>query len=266
MKNRILLFLILITLTHLSFSQITRWSIEDSISRDYLKELVFATDTPMYLQEFPMNEEEYLDHFHPIHINQDDEIDLIFNGPSGGESYAVEIYLNRGSKLELIVSELGGIHNVTRKFPDAPLSLDYIQYGCCDDPINFYQQWTILPNNPTTVIRSSSYYFLDKTEFPETWNSKLKFKVTNSPYTLRATPEIINDKPLSYHYEQGNKLAEYSDGDIGYALSSRTDETGRVWWFVAMNPPEKSGYSVYDIRRNEKWLGWMSSNYVEKIE
>ncbi|MEQ9403369.1 MAG: hypothetical protein RIM99_07290 [Cyclobacteriaceae bacterium] len=266
MKNHLFFTLLFLTLSNLSFGQVTRWSLEDSISRDYLKELVFATDTPEYVRYFPMNMEEYLDHFHPVHINLDNDIDLIFNGPSGGESFSVKVYLNRNGKLELVESDVGAIQNVTRKFPDAPLTMDFLQYGCCDDPINFLEQWTILHNNPRTVIRSSKYYFMDETEFPESWNTMVKFKVTNTPYTLRATPEIINDKPLTYHYEQGNKLAEYSDGDIGYAISSKTDETGRVWWFVSMNPPNEDGYSVYKIRRSEKWLGWMSSRFLEKIK
>ena len=264
--NKIISFTFsLFAMAHISFGQVERWAIEDTISQDYLKELVFATDTPMYLKEFPMDIDEYLSHYHPVHINLDDDIDLIFNGPSGGESFSVEIYLNNGGKLELIESEIGVISNVTRKFPDAPLSIDFLQYGCCDDPINFYQQWTILASNPGHVIKSSSYYFLEGTEFPEVWDRMTKFRVINSPYTLRATPEIINEKPFTYHFENGNILAEYSEGDTGYAISSKTDETGRVWWFVALNPPKKAGFSVYKIKRNEKWLGWMSSRYVEKI-
>ena len=94
-------------------------------------------------------------------------------------------------------------------------------------------------------------------------NYRYKIEVLNSPYYLRATPEIINDE-FHYHYEKGNIIAEFSKGDTGYALDQRTDNTGRVWYFVIMNPPQGNGFHNYDIDRHEKWLGWMSSRFLDR--
>lgn len=144
--------------------------------------------------------------------------------------------------------------------------IDFIQYGCCDDPINYWQQWTI---NPTTgnisIHKTEEYYFMEGTNFPDKFDAHTKFRIINTSYKLRATPEIINDKPINYHFEQGNVIAEYSKGDTGFALASETDEAGRIWWFVALDESMSEGYSVYSSKRNRKWLGWMSSRYIEKI-
>ena len=105
-------------------------------------------------------------------------------------------------------------------------------------------------------------------EFPKNLTLNVKFKVVNDKYTLRATPEIKNEFPISDYYEKGNLICELTKGDIGYAIASKTDETGRIWWFCIVESNIEKDDTFYHIRKNhsnEKWFGWISSRFVETI-
>ena len=232
------------------------------ISKERKNQLLSVFEIPIQVKDGMMTLEEYNEYYVLIYLNNDTFIDLIFEGPSGGESNVVSIFLNSGQKFRLIKSELGRIKKINKSFPDSPVEILFNEYGCCDDPINFYQTWNLVNNE---IIESEKYYFLDETKMPEDLGFQLIFKVKNSPYFLRATPEIINEK-FHYHYEKGNIIAEFSEGDIGYVLNSTIDKTGRTWYFVAMNKPRKKGFHNYSVFWNQKWLGWMSSRFVEIID
>ncbi|MEQ8473454.1 MAG: hypothetical protein RIC35_19815 [Marinoscillum sp.] len=250
----------------LIYSQETKWSIETEVDSIMVNELISTLGTRDFVEYSPDRLKEYLSYFHPVHLNSDNHIDFIYSGFVGAESNGIEIYVNKNGSLKLIEEELGVIRTITRRFPDSPITMEFIQYGCCDDPGNYWQQWTIAPKNgDVTIIKTDKYYFMNETLFPEEFNSMVKFKVLNTPYKLRATPEIISGDAFHYHYEQGNLISDYSEGDTGYALASSTDYTGRVWWFVAMDRPQNVGYHVYVNKSWEKWLGWMSSRYLERM-
>jgi hypothetical protein len=138
------------------------------------------------------------------------------------------------------------------------------EYGCCDDPNNFVQAWIVTESfGAATISATHEIHYLNLTEIPECFSLNIKFEVQNTPYILRATPEI-NDSEAIHNFERGNIVAEYGKEDRGIALASRTDETGRIWWFVVM---EKSNHSAlfhnYAIFRSQKWAGWMSSKFLK---
>jgi len=253
------LFILLLLFTvQISFSQNIK-GIE--ISEERKEKLLSVIKTPLFVEESLMTIEEYNDFYIPIYLNNDTLVDFIFIGPSGAESNTVNIFLNKGQNFHLIKSELGNIKKIEKSFPDSPVEFLFNQYGCCDDPINYFQIWTM---NNERIEESEKYYFLEKTMIPENFGFQFAIKVKNTPYYLRATPEIINEN-FSDYYEKGNIISEFSEGDIGFVLDSTSDRTGRVWYFVAMKKPQEKRFHNYSIYWDQNWLGWISGRFVEII-
>jgi len=242
------------------------WS-EYSVGIDPLlkREIILqGNELPEIVQSGFSSKVDYLNAFHPIYINADTLIDFIYQGSSGAESDLVEIFINYNGVLKSIHAEMGRILGITRIVSDSPLQLIFEQYGCCDDPLNFRQVWTLIQDKSEIRIdKSNRIHYYEMTLFPDRIDENLMFQVTRTPYKLRATPEIVADENSFHNFDKGNIIAEFGQGDTGYALSSKTDETGRKWWFVIMDPTnQKSLYNVGGMKE-EKWFGWMSSRYLD---
>lgn len=231
------------------------------ISTDKKNELLSQVTLPIPGEEIRIPLEEFYGYFIPVYLNNDTLIDFIYTGPSGGESSLTIIYLNSGTELKPTKSAMGAITRIQKSLPDAPTILYFTSFACCDDPLNYFQIWTLRNNQ---ITETEKYYFLNETVLPETLNFEFIFRIQNSPYYLRATPEIINDD-FHYHYRKGNIIAEFNEGDIGKVLASKTDNSDKTWLFVAMEKPGLKGFHSYDKNRDERWLGWMSGRFVEKI-
>lgn len=212
-----------------------------------------------------MEADEYYSQFFPLHINTDTLVDFIYKGQYAGEGTEVDILINTGDDFESIKKELGGILNIFRLGPNSGYIIHFLQYGCCDDPQNKIETWILAENqNNMSITTTQKVFYLDETEIPDCFDINLKFEVLNSPYTLRATPKIINEPEVIHNYDRGNIVAEFGEGDTGTALATRTDEIGRVWWFVVMDKPKHLDlFHNYGYHRNEQWSGWMSSRLVQ---
>lgn len=213
-----------------------------------------------------MDDSTYYSQFHPIYIDSDSLVDIIFEGQMGGESLEVDVLLNTGSGFESIISHMGQVLSIERVSPNSGLIIYFEQYGCCDDPANYIQTWILSegPYETTNILTSKKTFYLNETIIPECFDLNQKFEVANQPYSLRATPEIINELNVIHNYDRGNIIAEYGTRDTGTALASRSDNTGRVWWFVVMDKPKHYDlFHNYSYYRNEQWAGWMSSRYLK---
>ena len=66
----------------------------------------------------------------------------------------------------------------------------------------------------------------------------------------------------------GNIVQTYTTRSKGYAISQRTDSTGRIWWFVIMlnNLNLKDNSTVGDNNTIHHYSsGWMSSKYLKAL-
>jgi len=256
--NRLLIIILFVIVQTTALSQAY-----DSISVDpELKRVLIDNLGKSWMEDIiPFERDEHYNFFAPIYLNNDTLVDFVYYDPSGGEPFMTTIYLNTGNKLEQVKSGIGSIYRYDKPFLESPSLIHFVEWGCCDDPHNIYQLWTL---NNDLISESDQYHFLEETQLPKDMRYSFSISVQNTPYTLRATPEIINEN-FHYHYDKGNIIAEFSKGDIGHVLSTKTDSTGRVWYFVIMEKPSKVGYHNYKIYKDEKWMGWMSSRFVEII-
>jgi hypothetical protein len=277
MIKKILLILLVINsqIIFQGFSQVFNeefeWkSVETQIDSKLKEKLVLETGfMKMYFEDMSQGNDIYLEYFHPIYINSDTLVDFIYSGPSGGEPTKIAFFINENGKLVEKYSSYGGLEIKRKNIPSSTMIFGNFNYGCCDEPLGDYREITIVSTKTgQQFIESEKVYFYDDIKFPEKITLNQWFKVKNDKYTLRATPEIINDGHFSYYLERGNIICELTVGDIGYAIASKTDETGRVWWFCIVENNIAKGDSFYHIRKehsNDKWFGWISSRYVEPI-
>jgi hypothetical protein len=109
-------------------------------------------------------------------------------------------------------------------------------------------------------------------QYPSTYFEKLiKFEVLNDNYNIRFAPVIDDTTEVWYCGEpqNGNSMGKIKSGSIGYALAEKVDSSGRVWWFVALEPDSEIIDSLYydnDIRSDSYRLGWISSRFVKMID
>ena len=241
------------------------WSqIETTIDPTYKQQLVFAYRNPSMV--ISNSVEDYVDWYHPVYLNQDTLVDFIYEGYLGGESLFVEFLENRNSRLVPVHKAQGRILNIIRGTLSSGMLVFFEQYGCCDDLHNYIQQWTLVTNDQSIrIYESEKTHYLNQTEIPECFDLSIKFEVLNTPYSLRATPEIVNGE-FDYDYNKGNIIAEFGKGDFGIAYAQKEDDTGRVWWFVIMKPTKyQNNFHNYPTYKNGNWAGWMSSRYLRKV-
>lgn len=216
------------------------------------------------------------DDFTVLDLNLDGKLDLIYSGSTlGAEGKSFDIYLNNGFKLETVYSGNGIATRFEMTFPKSPLKITIERSGCCDDPLNeiidVIGSWK---DDKVHFIESASVYWYSLTHIPSDKNLNINFQVINQLYMLRASPEIINSRKndFDHYFTKGNIIAEFKKGDIGTAMASKKDSTGREWWYVIMenNMDKDFNADYYHVHPNDenkgRWLGWMSSRYLKQLD
>lgn len=199
---------------------------------------------------------------HIINLNNDLYPDAIFYWPENSSEPIFEVYINNKGILELILERRGTITEMEANKLNGQLRFTLNEFGYSSPPfLNRIHNINILTSK--NDLQSETTIHFGGTDIPLHFNIYQRFKVIQPKYRLRKTP-IIKDN---------NVICELSEGDTGLAIASRTDETGRVWWFViADNNIKKNTTDYFYIDSespdglNYKMLGWISSSYVQKTQ
>jgi hypothetical protein len=208
---------------------------------------------------------------HVIDFNYDGLNDIVFDGPNGSEANFIYFFLNKGNSFELLFEGLQGIFKM--EMNNHKISKIYIQdWGCCCEYIirNYIYEFNYETSIPKIELINSFQYLKD-TELPISYlEQPIEFKVLQNKYNIR-TSTNLNDTTTLFDCGEivtGNVLGKISSESIGYALSEKTDATGRIWWYVALKPETTIFNSrFYDPEEEAKSfkLGWISSRFVEKL-
>lgn len=245
-----------------------------STKHDFVK---YAKEHNLMVDEFEMMDANKMiipNHFKGIDINGDDQLDIIYSGPSGGEPNVVKIFLNTGSDYELVFYGYQGIVKVIWKNE----RLDQIflhDWGCCADirQINSVYQATY---NDGTIPEFNIIYQSVEPQFmakPKVLlEEPIRFSINNDGYKLRLMPNIDDENyyfPDGAINRKGNTIGFLNSGYKGTAFGSKVDETGRVWWYVEINNQYEILDNVLkmdDLEQMTNVVGWISSRYVTKID
>jgi len=210
---------------------------------------------------------------HIIDFNGDGLDDIIFNGYLCGEAEYIIIYINTDKAFTKIFTETQQIHKIEIK--NGKVYQLYIRDGgCCCEYIGINKIFSVDYSAAMPKISSISrmQYINNSVEkYPNYYFDKpIKFEVLNDKYNIRFSPMIDDAMEVGYcgMEVKGNSLGKLKLGSIGYALAESIDSTGRVWWFVAIEPTSEIYESIYyddAISPDTYKLGWISSRFVKEI-
>jgi hypothetical protein len=214
-------------------------------------------------------------YFFEIDFNDDGEMDIIYQGPSGGESDFVIFYLNKKGRYVEFFNEYQRLEVLI--FIDQILNtIHMVQPGCCADH-SFLQKQThfVYHNGQFHAERIKTICSFDEPELKNRFQTPKEIEINATPYLLRYSPHIENDTFFYASNENekpdwliiGNQLGKLKKGDRGRAIAYEKDDTGREWWFVILNKEVRPTDNYFDYiiipeNANLQFSGWVSKKNV----
>lgn len=194
---------------------------------------------------------------HLMDLDQDGDMDAIYSGFSGAESEYIEFWLATATGLQRqtpMWGEIKEIYGTPGRF-----FVDVFEPGCCAANYNHHVLYCVEVSRDAIAVGTVKRTATAIAETEPFWSfaEPIPFEVTQAEYHLRLGPEINTTDWLMDSEEPGNAIAVYSTGMRGVALSQATDDTGRVWWYVVMEPTSASDPTYC--------TGWMSSRFLRVI-
>ncbi len=214
-------------------------------------------------------DEDLLQQLHPVDLDGDGDLDIIYNGFCGTESDCIRIFWNDQGNYITLLERFGDIKKVKR-LANGNLKFEIELLPCCGDfEIRWFTLDLHLEGNSPKFTYTNFEIGVDETPEPDLHlDEPIAFTVKNSPYHLRVGPSIDT---TSWHLlngdHQGNIYLSYKAGAKGTAYGATKDSTGREWWLVKMLPTKEmvdymeNGASL-EMPAPARW-GYMSSRYLQ---
>lgn len=211
------------------------------------------------------------DYMRAVDINNDGLLDIMYSGSSGGEPNIVYLFIQTNDGFEQVFEAMQGIKKVMWKgnILDKVFVSDW---GCCAEISLINSVYNVEYDSQNKPVFTKVFQTIEvndelikpKNYFPE----PIAFVVENQGYKLRIEPKIDNSKEYHWLEITGNTIATLKKGTTGIAYASETDETGRVWWYVAIELDENVQNSILSPTDYypTKIIGWVSSRYVKELK
>ncbi|MCB9225063.1 MAG: hypothetical protein R2780_05500 [Crocinitomicaceae bacterium] len=209
--------------------------------------------------------------FHFFDLDNDGDMDAIYDGWSGGEPTIVRIYLNIEGTYKRVLNEVQYITDI--QIENHVLNAISIwDPGCCDSYVAFHEDYIVHTSKDHMFFESIKRTAIigDEPKPSQLLSEPICFVIDKDIYYLRSSPEIDTTELVIYdnYRRSDNIIAQYEKDAHGIAYAQTTDHTGRIWWFVEMDPdyyPVETEF--YDYETEETYLlGWMSSRYLTVIK
>jgi hypothetical protein len=214
-------------------------------------------------------------HFNKFDLGQGRE-GIICSSYFGSEEMHNAIWMKQGNYYRYSGQLIGKIVKIFRDTNKQPFTIVTRSGWCCASGIGEFNLYK--PREESGVVSyrlTQSIREYNGVKMPEKRMEPKRFQVMEPRYRLRIAP-LIDDKPYPDYQSNdpgaiviGNVLAEFKKGDKGLAIAEKVDDTGRMWWFVIMDPSTETEYwqfHLYDDEKSRYTMGWMSSRYLEVIQ
>jgi hypothetical protein len=207
---------------------------------------------------------ELIRYFYTIDFNNDDQLDIAYEGPTGGEPTMTEFYLQDSLKFRKVFSGYQKVTSLT--FDNEMLAyFTLANPGCCADPQIVEYTYSVSFAEPGPAFRLiKTIGFLMATELvKDTFKQPKPFKVKQHNARLRAESIVFEGIINPAWDNNGNIIGLYKTGSTGTALGSKQDSTG-AWLFVmmhAINKPDSCVFTTF-LEQPTDIYGWMKKEDV----
>lgn len=221
-----------------------------------------------HLFEVNPNAGYFINHLRVLDFNADEELDIIYSGPTGGVTEEVIFVLGSKNDFKKILTIEQGVVKVDWK--DNRISKLYTHdWDCCagtsllNSVYDFKYDSVNFPTI-TKVFQSIEYKFMDKPI--EFFDKPIEFKVNIKGSLLRFSP-VVDDTSYLLESRVGNKIGFVKLGASGIAFGLKKDKLGKVWWYVIISPDQTTIQNVLyikDLDTPTHVIGWIKSNELTK--
>lgn len=196
-------------------------------------------DSVKLYADFPYQPTDLVKSIFAIDFNGDNLLDIIYDGPTGGEQNVTQLFLNKGDHYEKVFSGYQDI--IKADFSNNRLnSFTLINPGCCADPqiVEYYYSVKYHDNKQTFTLDKTIGY-LSQTEKPQRQLSEFKeFVVQTNNAKLRSDCYKFDNVEHPVYGTNGNAIATYKSGSKGKALGMKKDKDVE-WIYAIMNSDNK---------------------------
>lgn len=216
----------------------------------------------------PMPINRFVSCLHFMNLNNDTNPDVIYYGYSGAEANSTVILISKDDGFKKIFSEDGQLEKLEFDSLGHFRSFTIMYKGCCGEYIENQTRYNV--DDLLIVTKNFRRSIVIRTEEPKNrFDIPIRFKTINDSYTLRSTAKIDDNLgSINGDSRKGNIVAIYPKYSEGLAWAEKSDDTGRIWWFVEMDPSSNLKENiVYGLDgKTSRIVGWISSRFVEIIK
>lgn len=237
--------------------------VDTAIKAQYIAQL----DTSFwYITDYGFNDyytkERYYNSFHFLHLNSDDDLDLVFEGWGGGEATVVRFFRNDNGQMKLIFEQTQQLYDLQFEGGKHLKSFKVLDFGCCSPFDMKMRQYRINQEVIDLEWELSSIYALTPPKY--FFKKTKKIKVAKPSVDMRYEPWVAPDDELGYSGPLdlvGNKTALYHKGQKGLAYAEERDSLGNIWWLVEMEVQDTFEFNVhYSTTKKYPVLGWINKD------
>lgn len=226
---------------------------------DFLKRY---TDSLNVYSSLPDPTHELLKSLYAIDFNGDRKMDVIYQGPTGGEQTVTQFFLNKGTAFEKVFEAFQYI--IYMRFDNNRLA-SFVLYnpGCCADPqqLEYYYNMKYTPQKIQFEHYKTDGY-LWQTEKPNiVYNNFKQLKIKAPIAILRKECYILDNVEHPVNGTNGNQIATYKTGAKGTLLGAKTVDN-EEWIYVRMEPDAHMLNCEFSSFTEQPTLvtGWMLKN------
>lgn len=204
---------------------------------------------------------------HFIDIDNDSDLDMIFEGWSGAESTIVKIFNNKKGNFTKCFEAFQQIGKIEfDKFKRIQF-ITILDRGCCAEFIRFETRYKFDRNFNSSIV-SQRVTTNNLSLPPNNFDQPIYFR-TNFPIVNLREDSFVDDTTLTMNETiTGNKIATFPFNSKGKIWGEMLDSKGKTWCLVEMDYTTNITNNVTYSRDSipNKLIGWMSKKNLKIIE